>query len=304
MTRSISHLQPMIDLFHTEIGRSSINFTITVSIPQPHGTAYEAFFRDNQPCYGELRKYKSVHGEQATQNEHKPSDLYSPFPFYGTPCGVTAGFDLGEGGDKSMQEFMTYMLCKSPYSKTFGKVSTRLLKNRYFVLSWDDGEFDPTAAVNMLTHIRAAKWGSSVKVWEECIKGGMSEDDALFTILFLTNPLGSKAGIGSVSGYISTSKPSYKNFIAGNCNKKLSNGLFKERKDYNRKDMHDVWLDPNNPNNTMLAAYLRANLPSNYDKMNTTEKCKSLVALYQTYDPTKKEKSSKKTAKKAVVIEF
>jgi hypothetical protein len=47
--------------------------------------------RLDQPCYGELRKYKSTHKGDADWDENKPTDLYHPFP-KGTPHKLWVGF--------------------------------------------------------------------------------------------------------------------------------------------------------------------------------------------------------------------
>lgn len=297
----IAKNQEMIKNFHKTFGGSSNNFTITMAISQGHGTAYETYYRYDEPCYGELRKYKSTHGNAATQSERKPTDLFSPFPFYGTPCQVTASFNSAKENLKECTEFITYAVTKSPYSKGFDSTTVEVIDNT-IIIYWLDANFDPTLAVNLLKNLQnLVTWGGGFKRWKEYVEGGMSEDDAFFTCLFLSSISG-RNSIGSVSSYISTQTPSYKNFISGEYNKTLSNGLFVDGKDYNRKNLHDIWKNPEESKKTPLVTFIRSNITDKYDSLKFEEKCSVLVGLYNKYDSealqSKKETAS--TTKKVV----
>lgn len=77
----------LIDDFHqrNDLG---VNFTLVTAVENgTNSPGYQINFRKRQPCMGELRKYKAVHGEECTQPwDHRPMDLFDPFPV-GKPVG-------------------------------------------------------------------------------------------------------------------------------------------------------------------------------------------------------------------------
>lgn len=85
---SAYQLQQLTTLSTEMVG---INFALTM---QQKGRRV-TLKRQNQPCYGELRKYKKSHGEEYTnplpEDDYRPSDLHHPFPS-GTPLALATSF--------------------------------------------------------------------------------------------------------------------------------------------------------------------------------------------------------------------
>ena len=221
--------------WHENFG-SGYNFTITVAYPKMPRKTYEIFYRTSQPCYGEMRKYKSTH-EDCNMPENKPCDLDDPFPFNGNPVALTVGFTSGH------KEFLETVFLKSNMKEIFKHAEIFNIKGGKCVLFLPDCEFDPTTAVNFFKNILC----SDYQAFNFFKNNGITDPNLLsFLEMFVNNPYKDSSGAWRVQGintYSSTNTPSYKNFVDANPNI-LSSDLFSNRGDYNRKELDKVWTDP------------------------------------------------------------
>jgi hypothetical protein len=207
--------------------------------------------REHQPCYGELRKYEETHGAEATQPEGRPDDLYSPFP-KGTPEALAIGFPswfkvkgTGDTHDHMKKEevanFFDFIISnQSPFIKGFGG-----LKNvewspdrRGIVLL--DLEIDPTVLVNMLKTIQhndPVRGGLDRTRFHRYRVSGLSSMQA-FCAMYTANHNG-----GTLFKPYEYIYPMFAdlNRIVSQDPRDLTGGTLKDRFDYSRKNLHEVF---------------------------------------------------------------
>lgn len=185
-----------------------------------------------QPCYGELRKYKRTHGDQATKPENRPGDLHWPFP-EGTPIG--ACFPFENGGTEEFDTYVRFLFSdKSPWVRGFGSE-----KNVEFVLDEkghvksviiDDSHFDPTVLVNLLKVIQS----NLVSGFTRWLKAGASELEAILMSNFgVLNRFCPNTYIWPLSLDVPA-------FFSQN-SRDLTGGTWHDRMDYDRKNMHCIF---------------------------------------------------------------
>lgn len=177
----------MINSFY-ENEASGYCFTITMRDTLMNGAdCFEMYYRNSQPCYGELRKYAETH-EGCTAPEEKPSDLFDPFPFSGKAYRITAGYSIQKEKEKEQLEFMNYLLLESPMSKAiYNKKDALVLKhgNQKYSFAFS-AEADPTVLVNMFKNCQSWLNGSGLNRWLKLVDYGLTKDQALFALMFLS----------------------------------------------------------------------------------------------------------------------
>lgn len=202
----------------------------------------QIYERENQPCYGELRKYKSTHGDEATQDENRPGDLTKPFP-KGKPEALAIRFD---GWDKIRLtdegvEFFDYLLSdRSPFVRGFGGTGNiEWTPNREGIVLLDL-EIDPTVLVNMLKHIQynSREWGSvDYKRFSNYKKAGMSEVQAFCATYTVSHQYGR---LSVAYDYIYPTFADLDRIVAQDPYD-LTGGTLANRFDYSRRRLHEIF---------------------------------------------------------------
>jgi hypothetical protein len=207
------------------------------------------YIRQNQPCYGELRKYESTHRGDCTQPANpKPTDLHHPFP-EGTPTGLVVPFhsyletlypELAEGEANDL--FETMYSVDSPWARGFGKEVSFVKKNNSIVaVKFSDLALDSTILVNSLKVMQNLIM--KVRDFNELLTMGMDRYEALLVLML--NGISLKLGVSSTDSYSVNPSFSFRRFFERNPND-LTGGYLSERVDYNRTNMADVFKGGNN----------------------------------------------------------
>lgn len=194
--------------------------------------------RYNQPCQGgEMRKYKTTHPDDCTRpDDRRPTDLRHPFP-KGTPEAVGVRFqNFGQWG--IIPQFVDDLLDHGPYHEVSGDHHYVLDKNSDLVVGiiFENMDVDSTAFVNMLQFVKS----SSYTVWSDLLELGFSSDE-IANVMYLTSPGQSirRTIIQPYSYYFST-VVNMKRLLAGEFND-LTGGTFRDRFDYNRPEIQDLF---------------------------------------------------------------
>lgn len=232
---------------------TSISFALLMNreIKQGHGTAndWSMHVRDGQPCYGELSKYKSVHGDEATQKHNRPTDLYWPFPD-GKPVRLALPFHQYHSYDNKAVELLvkTAITKDSPWISGFGSVS-----NVQFVMDGDKFlgiilnrlNVDPTVLVNLLNHLKScAAYSPNYEKISSLLDNGMTGPE-LHVLLNLNSYQLKCKGSGG-DDYYSPTSPSLKRYFK-QMPRDLTGGTLENRYDYNRKELHECFSTDNTP---------------------------------------------------------
>lgn len=188
--------------------------------------------RHNQPCQGgEMRKYSSTHGEDCTRpNDRRPTDLKHPFPD-GVPEAVAVKF---QGSNFSPREFQN-LLSNGPYSRVIDSGSWDFFdEHQAFLLL--DTDVDSTAFVNLLQFIQS----TSRFVYDDLLEMGFDEQE-IPTILYLTSP-GQSIRRGPVKphAYYFSVNAAIHRVVKGEFTD-LTGGTFRDRFDYNRPEIQDLY---------------------------------------------------------------
>lgn len=232
---------------------SGISFALLMNreIKQSHGMAndWSLHVRDHQPCYGELSKYKSVHGGEATQKHNRPNDLYWPFPD-GKPIRLALPFHQYNGNNKVVELLVkTAITPDSPWITGFGSMS-----NVEFVMDGDKFlgiilgrlNVDPTVLVNLLNHLKSCMYNQSPNCGKvtQLLDLGMTGPE-LHVLLNLNRFQLQYKGNGG-DDYYSPGSPSLKRYFK-QMPRDLTGGTLEDRYDYNRKELHECFSTDNTP---------------------------------------------------------
>ena len=195
------------------------------------------------PCYGELRKYESTHVGDCTQPlDPKPGDLHFPFPKEGNPVGVIFPFNNDCGmanSDPSTTDLMFkgFFGAESPW---LGRMDTQLtfhmLNGRTQAVEFKDANFDPTVIVNLCKCFRTNL--PRAKEYVNLLNAGLSVKETIATMLLHSGRI--DAGLTQPGGYTVNHNLSLKRLFGAQPNDHTG-GLWKDRIDYNRKRMQDVF---------------------------------------------------------------
>ena len=222
----------MVKTFNTTLAQtlSGISYIIY--------TTEGEFPRQNQPCYGELRKYEKTHKGECTQpGNHKPGDLHSPFPD-GTPIGLVVPFPRITKTVKTDRVFRAMFSKDSPWYIGFKDVSFFNItdSDRIGGVIIDNMEIDPTVLVNALKTLQSFQSPQVVDDFCDLVDNGLTENEALAVIML--NGSGSILnGVQPTGGYKAPTQFSAKRFFNKTPND-LTGGVLRDRIDYNRTDMH------------------------------------------------------------------
>lgn len=253
-----------------------LNFILLMEV----GGEFFLYRRENQPCYGEMRKYKKSHKdytdpytgyESNPSDDYRPSDLHNPFP-KGTPIVVGLNFEF-HPGDERMNRFMFSSM--SPWLR--GLPSQEFIEPiekdgvMTGVILWETS-FDPTVFVNLLNIRRSYSRGNyenykgDYSPSLERMTDGFTELETL--VMKMNFSMTTKSKSSTIDGkhvYLlnanavqtqSTLSPGYygpQQLDVGmfcrqeshdlNGKKGEAGGTFKDRYDYNRKIFHEVFQD-------------------------------------------------------------
>jgi hypothetical protein len=194
--------------------------------------------RENQPCWGEMRKYEATHKGECTQpSNQKPGDLWHSFP-EGKPVAFAANlFPYGNNGlaagdnDKVLKFFFDEQ--KSPFRRGLKEVD--FIEKDGHVQGVYLGNLDVDATV-LVYLLRSGTIGSTN--WLKYVQAGLTELEA-FAFGKLMGSSDIKTGIPDIAhnvyGVASVSRMM-------NCNPRdLTGGLYSDRVDYNRTQIDYLW---------------------------------------------------------------
>lgn len=241
------------------------------------------FSRQNQPCYGELRKYESTHKGECTQPANaKPGDLRSPFPD-GTPTALLVPFTRLKNKaacNADTDAILEAMFSKeSPWYSGFNDVT--FFKNEHGHLHGvviDNVDLDATVMVNCFKQLQGMLALNVAKDFVDLCNEGLTPNEALAALML--NGSAVSMGIGYTDGYKSPTSFSAKRFFNRTPND-LTGGFFRDRIDYNRTDMHKPFYATGKGTVQWGAAAKEAGLPtlsySVLDDKARTERLKTAV---------------------------
>lgn len=233
------------------------------------------YTRDVQPCYGELRKYLKSHGNEYTDPEphddYRPTDLFSPFP-EGTPVGLAVftpwnkkkEWAIGFGSNRKVfptksgmeEDYLSFVFSKdSPWANGMPESGVDIARDadgHPRLLVFNDLDVDPTVlvnALNMVVRHLASPWevtginllhDAGATMMELCILKnifnvhvqGKVVDGELKTNFISTN--------SQVRGYYSALFPDVSRMVNKDA-RDLTGGTLKNRFDYNRKRLHEIF---------------------------------------------------------------
>lgn len=197
--------------------------------------------RIDQPCYGEFRKYKKTHGDECTQPvDSRPGDLHWPFP-EGIPEGFAFSGDVGGARFPSAEKMNEFLFSDdSPWKRGFGSASSvELIKGKdnegYVNVVFLDTEIDPTVLISLM-NIRKIV---DVKAFNHWIELGLTEKEAFVTCMIQRDDPSYTIATGG-DGYYCPIMVDYPRYFSGDPHD-LTGGTFRNRFDYNRKRLHDVF---------------------------------------------------------------
>lgn len=235
---------------------TGICFTLAMRGEDGEVTLHE---RINQPCYGELRKYKSIH-DDATQPEYRPGDLRHPFPS-GTPEALAIGlpdwhygeYDANSGKVipknfvSENQKFFDFILSdRSPFVRGFGgekNIEWSEGQKGFVLLSLD---IDPTVLVNLLKFFQSYPKIGEGTTFCTYLDDGLSEIEAFVASYCCNFGVGIYAnkkytiGLAPVNTYVFPQKADLQRILDQNP-VDLTGGTLRNRFDYSRKSLHEVF---------------------------------------------------------------
>lgn len=197
--------------------------------------------RVQQPCYGELRKYKETHGDGCTKPESKrPSDLFWPFPF-GTPEALAIGLPEWRGAKGHRPMFDYLFSNESPFRTGFISAENIEWSKGSAGLVLLDTEFDPTVLINLLKYLQDRRGENGVR-FAKYVKLGLLPLEA-FVLDYSVNYSEWEGRMKQNDPYIFPVALDLQGVINQKPNA-LTGGTFKDRFDYDRKRMHEVFYLP------------------------------------------------------------
>lgn len=234
-----------------------LNTAISYAILMENDGKAEVHLRDDQPCYGELRKYEKTHPGQCTGDQGKvgrPDDLNHPFPD-GKPVGLVISFkswvfhnvDLGVD-PKDVDEYFSYFFSPllSPFARGLGG-QTEIIRQDDQVAGviLYDMRLDPTVLIDLLLLTKYLGFDDGLGRLSNYRRAGLSwEEAALATYTIyqdITVAVFNRYNhIAAMDPYVTSPKIDVRRFLAGDP-LDLTGGLFEDRFDYNRPKIHDIF---------------------------------------------------------------
>lgn len=214
-----------------------LNFCLVMRNPDGNLTLYP---RENQPCQGgEMRKYESSHpGDCTRPQDCRPTDLHHPFPD-GTPEAVAVKFNTLNPFPEEL--FRQIVGTASPYRNAgcWGKVwpiSHKRFDNWIQGAVFTNTEVDPTLFVNMLQFINTVSYNT----WDFLMESAVFEYGEVVPIMMLTNPAWMVGTVPTPYSYYFPVNSAIHRIMEGNPHD-LTGGTFRNRFDYNRPEIQDLF---------------------------------------------------------------
>jgi len=201
---------------------------------------WKLHLRDNQPCYGEMRKYKTSHGDLCTQPEdRRPLDLHHPFPL-GTPMAV--GVRWGVAGEHAKEMAKTiFNPILSPWKVGFKKPEILMKGDVLAGISFYDTAFDPTVFVHALKFFRQTALYNP-HCYSSFRSYGLEPLEAMLAGNVITSYLPNNFFRPYYSAGMFTPRFSVRRWKDKNP-LDLTGGTFRKRFDYNRKQLNFIFHD-------------------------------------------------------------
>jgi hypothetical protein len=207
------------------------------------GDSLKLYRRETQPCQGgEMRKYakisyppadqgKVLHEDCTRPDDPRPSDLKHPFPD-GIPELVAVHFQK-EMPERMFEDLYVY----GPYSKLNGKIVEVIDEWSGLVCGClIDTEIDSTLLVNFLQFVRSC----NVNAWKAWCELG-AQTDEIASLMYLTNPgFDVRMSAPAPYNYYFSTNTCVKRVLEGSFND-LTGGTFRDRFDYNRPEIQDLY---------------------------------------------------------------
>lgn len=209
--------------------------------------------REDQPCQGgEMRKYKyagrsdscyvsgkkvELHGDECTRpDDPRPGDLSDPFPD-GIPEAVAICLKDRPQNPEMVEFFLSE---KSPYRKGHGGRENIVLRyNEHGDVSgyvFKNTEIDPTVFVNFLQFLRCQDYR---EMWKTLRGAGMTPQEIAVSFI-LMGPHDPTHNLVETHSYYFPVKASIRRIVEGDAFD-LSGGTFRNRYDYNRSEVQDLF---------------------------------------------------------------
>jgi hypothetical protein len=249
--------------------------------------------RINEPCYGGLRKYKSVHNEEATDDHDKPGDLHKHFP-KGEPVGLSIAWGICHSYDPR-----TYKSIKGPYPPEFERLvkfafsnSSPMVKGfldeNVIEFTHKDGNIngglikatdgDPTTLVNLfrIIHRHLPRNSLQSQLVNKLFESGVTEYEMFSYLMYFNCPQTIDIKSQFMDQYVlSGTKFNLEKHRTGDVNL-FTKGSFRERHDYSRKYVQDLFLAPEG----MPSFNLGQKLPQIYNTLLTKSNNKEPVEVF------------------------
>ena len=237
------------------------NFALAMRDEEGYLTVYP---REHQPCQGgEMRKYKFkgaydagykegalLHGDDCTRpDDPRPGDLCHPFPD-GTPEAIAVCLYTSQNAD--LMEF--FLSDDSPYRKGIGgrkNVDIRKSGGRVSGLIFKNTSVDPTVLVNFLQFLQY----DYSTVWPKLISAGMTPSEAAVSLILMGANDGTSI-IPETYTYYFPLRASIRRIVEGDPHD-LTGGTFRDRYDYNRPKIQDLFKAGKGEKVTIWAEELR-----------------------------------------------
>lgn len=236
-----------------DVIRASTGINFTLLMEKDVGACYRdkrtdvsIFPRWNQPCYGELRKYKSTHPDECTQpNNGKPGDLWHPFPD-GTP--VAVGTKFNHRPSEASDALLRFVFSgNSPWLSGIGDPQLVEVGGHIVGVLMRDTRLDPTVLVNLFNNVKSLLLLSdNPRTFMKLVEGGFSEAEAIATILATRTPL---VSVSQPDGYYTTQRLSLRRIVEQKP-RDLTGGTLRDRFDYNRTELENVFMLDGKPKMT------------------------------------------------------
>lgn len=268
----------------------STNFTLLMEHPvlghseyrtgQRIGVDHSIHPRYDQPCLGELRKYKATHPDECTQpGNEKPTDLWHPFPD-GNPVMVGTKFVGATKGPYHVDIDLMIEEAFSDESPWALGGSPKFVRGESYLVGvvLQDTAVDPTTMVNLFNNIRC-RTGVGV-AYKTLRDEGLSIREAFAVLLFSGRGTPFNYIYGP-DGYYTTSRVSARRILEAKP-RDLSGGLFCDRIDYNRTELENVFMLDQKPTKDFRQELIKLGLSSNPDNFywksgaSDKDKCKAL----------------------------
>lgn len=249
-------------LEYMEKNATGLNFGIVVEISRDGKKFYDFYPRMNQPCYGELRKYKKSHADytdpkdaNGASDDYRPGDLYHPFPD-GRPIMIVVGHPSGHLKEDNPAIDLVFGK-DSPWKSGVGSRFSTVFGTKNTLLVFEDMEIDSTVFVSALNNFKSVYRNERL---EKMISLGVDPKIAFLLVYSTTE---GPISYDDYAEYMKDLKAgAVKTVLSFHCSRgyylpvhmdvarfldadplMLTGGTMGDRYDYNRRRLQDVFLD-------------------------------------------------------------